>query len=362
MNSSFLGEVLILVLLVINSCRIFFLKYGKIDALTVLAPVCVVLSVLQIIAWNADFFSILIFAVSAAAFFINFRALLRFASGLYVDHYSIAFKTGAALILFVSAVSLGILLYFRPVIVQPSDYKAVQSKVRLVGSFAGGFHTASAFESADGIVTVCAPVPEQPSAGSGAELPCVLIIPDKRADTNFYLPYMYMLSKCGFTVYSGDFSARDVKWFHSAADVCFFRRFFSVCAYLKNSHQYEAEKEFYTFNISKEIDAMVNFIRRNASENQKISIVCDWMADTAVSDYVKLHPDVADGFLNLCDFEEYVTPGFGFVRQLEPFTAFRLGFGKSNDLKEIQFVADRTLSLLPQEKNSQAEEQSNDAE
>ena len=162
MNSSFLGEVLILVLLVINSCRIFFLKYGKIDALTVLAPVCVILSVLQIIAWNADFFSILIFTVSAAAFFINFRALLRFASGLYVDHYSIAFKTGAALILFVSAVSLGILLYFRPVIVQPSDYKAVQSKVRLVGSFVGGFHTASAFESADGIVTVCAPVPEQP--------------------------------------------------------------------------------------------------------------------------------------------------------------------------------------------------------
>ena len=109
-----LGQILILSVVIINCSRIFFLKFGKIDSLTVLAPLAVILSFIQIAAWKADFFSFIILAISILNFFVNFRAFLRFISGLYVDHYSLGFKIGEIIIIILSAFELGILIYFFP--------------------------------------------------------------------------------------------------------------------------------------------------------------------------------------------------------------------------------------------------------
>lgn len=362
MNSPFLGEVLILVLLIINASRMFFLKYGKIDALTVLAPLSVVLSILQIAAWNIDVFSILILGTSLFAFFVNFRALLRFSSGLYVDHYSIAFKIGAFFVLLISAATLTAVVYFHPAAVKASDYSVTETKIRLSGSFNGGFHPASFFERADGSMTIC-----RPDTAAEAQKTAVLLVPDKRADTYYYFPLMYMLAEKGYTVYSADFFSRDMKWFHSAADIRILRRFAFVCTYLKNKFRFETEKEFYTFNSFREINAAVDFI--NSAENSELNIflIGDWMAETALSDFAKLHADSVAGILNLCDFEEYKTPGFGFVRQREPLTAYCIASEKNTDAGEIQLLAEKIMAVLPSEQKAEyeanmTEENSNDAE
>ena len=362
MNVPFFGEVLILVLLIINSSRMFFLKYGKIDALTVLAPVSVVLSILQIVAWNIDVFSILILAVSLFAFFVNFRALLRFASGLYVDHYSAAFKIGAFFELLSSAAILAFLIYFCPAIIRPSDYAVTETKIRLSGSFSGGFHTAAFFEHADGIMTVV-----RPDETENVRKTAVILVPDKRADTYQYLPLLYMIAQNGYTVYSADFFARDMKWFHSAADIRMFRRFSFICAYLKNTFRFESEKEFYAFNTSREISAAVDFIRGTEPPETSVFLIGDWMAETALSDFAKLHADSVAGILNLCDFEEYKTPGFGFVRQREPLTAYCIASEKNTDAGEIQLLAEKIMAVLPSEQKAEyeanmTEENSNDAE
>lgn len=358
MNSPFFGEALILILLIINSGRMFFLKYGKRDALTVLAPLSAVLSLLQIAAWNIDAFSLLILAVSLFAFFVNFRALLRFSSGLYVDHYSVAFKIGAFFVLLSSAAALAALIYVRPAAVRPSDYSVTETKIRLSGSFNGGFHTAAFFERADGVMTVV-----RPDETADARKPAVMLVPDKRADTYYYLPLLYMLAQNGYTVYSADFFARDMKWFHSAADIRMLRRFSFVCAYLKNRFRFESEKAFYAFNTSREISAAVDFISSTEHPVTGIFLIGDWMAETALSDFAKLHADSAAGILNLCDFAEYKTPGFGFVRQLEPLTAYCIASEKNTDIKEIQLLAEKLLAALPAEKTADiTEETGNDAE
>ena len=58
METPFLGELLIIFLILLNCVRIFLLKFGKIDSLTILAPISVVLAILQIFAWNVDIFSL----------------------------------------------------------------------------------------------------------------------------------------------------------------------------------------------------------------------------------------------------------------------------------------------------------------
>ena len=90
----------------------FFLRYGKVDTLTVLAPISIILCILQIVAWGLDVFIFVLLIISILDFCTNFRALLRFVSGLYVDHYSIAFKIGAFLVLILAvAEALTILLF-----------------------------------------------------------------------------------------------------------------------------------------------------------------------------------------------------------------------------------------------------------
>ena len=114
MNNPFFSDLFILILLIFNCGRLFFLKYGKSDCLTVLSPICLVLSIANIIAWNMDIFSAGILIISIFATIINFRALIRFFCGLLVDHYSIAFSISAIITLLVSLAETVVLLIYTP--------------------------------------------------------------------------------------------------------------------------------------------------------------------------------------------------------------------------------------------------------
>ena len=54
----FYGEILIFSMLLLTNGRILFLKRAKKDAIVMLAPLALLLSILQIIAWGVDFFTI----------------------------------------------------------------------------------------------------------------------------------------------------------------------------------------------------------------------------------------------------------------------------------------------------------------
>ena len=372
MNSPFLGEALILSLLIFNCARFFFLKYGRIDSLAVLAPISVVLTVLQILAWGIDIFTLLLLVISVFAFFTNFRALLRLASGLYVDHYSIAFRIGAVIVLCASVLELALLIYFRPLYLNARKYNVSIQKTRLCGTFAGGFFTAAPFEISSANMWVIQPANEKSLNGG-----VVALLTDKRADVSDYAPYTFSLAQKGFKVYAVDFYARDLKWFHTMGDSRYFRRIFALFSYLKNPVKFELEKEFYTYNSMQEMNALLEIIRQNENydkhgeaqsgaervanagdETEEISeqkiatkmpllFIGDWMTEIALQDFEKLHKDEICGVFYFAAEEEYATPGFGFVEQTRPIVAYILGKKRNEDLDKVRLLTEKTASHIP---------------
>ncbi len=366
MESSFFGEILILFLMFLNCSRIFFLKYGKVDSLTILAPICLILAVLQITAWNADIFSFAILLISIFCFIINFRAFLRFINGLYVDHYSAGFKIGAILVILLCIFEAAVLFIFRPVILNQKELNVKETKVRLSGNFTSGFEKTNAFEVVSGQIRIIQPKEEEFFNGQK-----VVLIADKRADSVEYIPFMQLLAQKGYKVYCGDFYARDVKWFRNFADFKILRKFCMQISYLQNPVKFDLQKEFYSFNTKKEIDAMLNFIlsekpEKNSENEEKtennnensIYFIGDLMSDICFDDSEKEKPTEISGFFKLSSIPEYKSKGFGFVQQTSPFTAYLLKLEREPNLENLKIVAEKTLQILPKGNIKQFEESS----
>ena len=346
METPFLGDLLILFLILLNCVRIFLLKFGKVDSLTVLAPISVILAVFQIFAWNADFFSLSILAISIFCFFTNFRAFLRFSGGLYVDHYSIAFKIGTFFVIFLCLFEGAILVKYRPVFLSKKEFNSSETKIQLSGNFAGGFEKSENLGFSSAEIRVFSPAKKESFNGQS-----IILISDKRADSVEYIPYMKMLAAKGFKVYSGDFYSRDGKWFHNFADFRIFRKFFMKINYFQNPVKFEMQKEFYSFNAAREVRAMLDFVsaaeKDSESKVEPIFVVGDWMSDICFDDFSRENLENVSGFFKLSDLSEYSSKGFGFVQQTSPFTAHFLNLEREPNLENLKTIVEKTLSAIP---------------
>lgn len=347
MENSVIGELLILFLLILCCGRMFFLKFGRIDSLAILAPICVALSVLQILAWNVDFFSIVILCISIFSFFTNFRALLRLFSGLFIDHYSLAFKSGAIFVLLFSFMTAFFLIKFYPHPIKASSHGVKKETFRLKGTFNGGFEKALPFELSNGILFKYEPIDNAQIKNEK-----IIVIPDKRADSISYFPYMILLSKKGYSVYSADFFSKDLRWTHNAGDSRYFRHIYMILDYLKVPEHFKVLKDFFSYNSLREIKQMVRLVQED-SPNCKVFIIGDWMANAALDDFAKENGENLCGTLKLDSLEDYATPGFGFVQLTSPFNAYLLNFPADRTFERIEKLAEKTLTFLPAEEKGE---------
>ena len=349
MYNPILGEWLILSLLFLNCIRIFFIKYGKVDVLTVLAPVCVILSVLQIVAWGIYLYSAVILFISIFCFFTNFRAFLRFKAGLLVDHYSAAFKIGEVMVLLLTLGVGALLVYFRPGNTRPSDYSAEIKKIRLSGDFTGGFSESLPFQLAQGEVILVQPADERNFNGQS-----IIVMADKSATAAEYMPLMLNFAGKGFKVFSGEFYARDMKWCHSGADFKFFRRSMLFHDRLFDLKQFEMQKQFFTFNIEKEFGAMLKLVKdetlRDDGTFEPVYLVGDWMSEIAMPEFKADNADSVSGYALLTDFEEYQTPGFGFIQSTDPLLAYKMGLEKDLNFTAARTIAEKIEKQIPERK------------
>lgn len=351
MESSFFGDFLILFLIFLNCSRIFFLKYGKIDSLTILAPICLLLSVIQIYSWNADIFSLLIFVISIFCFLINFRAFLRFIGGLYVDHYSAGFKSGALIIMLVCIFQTAFMFHFRPVYLNKKNYPVKETNILLTGDFTGGFRKAAALEPASAEVKVLEPQNKYEANGQ-----TVIIVADKLADSIEYLPLMKILASKGYKVYTADFYARDVKWLRNAGDFKTFRKFLLKLSYFQNPAKFEMQKEFYAFNSRCELLALTDFVYsqekittdEGTEEFEPVFIVGDKMSDICIDDLKKEKNEKICGYFKLSECESYKSKGFGFVQQTNPFTAYLLNLAREPELTNLVLCAEEITKQIPE--------------
>ncbi len=346
METPFFGELLIIFLILLNCVRIFLLKFGKVDSLTILAPISVILAVFQIFAWNVDIFSLSILAISIFCFFTNFRAFLRFSGGLYVDHYSVGFKIGTIFVILLCLFEGALLVKYRPVFLSKKEFNTIEEKIRLSGDFASGFEESENFGFSSAEIRVFSPAKKDDFNGQS-----IILISDKRADSVEYIPYMKMLADKGFKVYSGDFYARDGKWFHNLADFKVFRKFFMKINYFQNPVKFEMQKEFYSFNAAKEVRAMLDFVvaeeKKSEPEIEPLFVVGDWMSDICFDDFSKEMPENVSGFFKLSDLPEYFSKGFGFVQQTSPFTARFLNLEREPNLENLTAIVEKTLDAIP---------------
>ena len=337
----FLGELLVFVLLLIINLRIYYTKHEKVDSLVALSPVCVFLALLEVIAWGADPFTLLAVFISIVVFLSNFHAFFRIISRLYVDHYSPLMQVWA---FFTNLLSLGgivVLIIFAPVELDSRKNPVTETKYYYTGSFARGFSEAEMFSKRTAFLTEFTSPAAIPDPST-----VIVLMPDKRGNTDYYSPYLKLLSQKGYRVVCADFYSKDLKWLHSAGDSRYTRRLFLVIASLMNKQKFENQSEFYTYNSSLECAALIPLLEERYGITTKFFFITDFMANDAVSDYSKKNSDKICGILNLDKLEEYHTPGYGMVEMTDPLLAAGLGFKKDYSGEQTKLLVEKSAEII----------------
>lgn len=323
----FYGELLIILILLIANGRILFIKNAKKDSLVVLSPLGFLLSILQIFNWGLDAFTFLTLFLSVLVLLSNFHALFRYSERLYIDHYSILMKVWAGITIIFALVLLGAAIFFAPVEYSNKKLGVEEKLLRYEGSFRSGFEEASIIHNANLFVTEFKPQGQTNSKTRDI----VLVIPDKRANTYYYRPYLQFLAREGFTVLSADFFCKDCRWRHSIADLKICRRTAMLIDWFVNKDKFWMQKEFYTFNTLQELNELGKLVSELYGENTRLFIVTDVMATDAAMDYQEKNPERVMAVYDLQTIPQYKTAGLGMVSQTDLLTALMLKEERDRD-------------------------------
>lgn len=336
----FLGQLLILILLFITNFRVFFIKNVQKDSLVILPFVSLFLSILQIIAWNLNFFNFICFFLAFCVLLTNFHPIFRFFQNLYIDHYSSLMTFWAVLTSLICGFFIVLLVYFVPFNFQSKKNGITTIQTRFFGNFRDGFEESSPFHFANTFVT------EFHNENLTENSPIILFIPDKCGDTQNYKPYLELLAKQNFRIFSGDFYSKDSKWFYSLLDSKFFRREFFILQNLFNNHEFTLKRELYTYNIQNEISAMIKILDKKFGENQKYYLISDSMGKTAINDFYIKNKEKVNKIFCLSDISEYSTKGFGCVKQTNPLLAKILNQSRDYKSETADLLIKKTIEFI----------------
>ena len=344
-SMKFYGELLVLVLLLITNLRVFFVNHVRRDPLVVMAPFSCTIAILQILSWGIDVFTAIAFIISVFVLLSNFHAMFRYSERLYVDHYSPLMKVWAVFTIAISLITIVAMVYFAPVEIHSRKNGITETQLRYKGGFKTGFEKANSFSTSDIIVYEFknADIPDQlPVPQKGV----VLFIPDKRGETINYKPYLQLLTKEGYTVYSADFYADDCKWMHSIEDMKILRRFAMTLHSLSNNQWFMAQREFYTYNISLELAVLKEILYEQYDEDLKYYLVSDVMGNTAIEDFIRNNPKTVKGSFFLDTIQDYKTAGYGCVEQTDPLVATALGLSRDSQFTTPNLLVKETLKAF----------------
>lgn len=351
----FYGELLVFIFLLITNGRILFVKHAKRDPLVIIAPLSFLLSILLILAWGVEVFTLYAFVVSILVVLSNFHASFRYREKLFVDHYSGLMKFWSALTIFLSLVGIVGLLLFIPVEKPSEKFDVTESRIKYTGSFRTEFREGNFFQSTNAIANIFQPEEiafaekiklNEEKQTEYANSPIVIFLADKRGETLGYKPFLQLLAAEGYTVCSIDFYSKDCRWFHTIEDLKILRRSAMVVHSLLNNQKFESQREFYTYNTSLEIEAAVSMIREKFGNEKGFFLLTDGMTDTAALDYQKKRPENLMGVYSLSEIKEFKTNGYGFVAQTDPLIAWILKEPRDDDYFITRYAVLKTRQKL----------------
>lgn len=318
-----LGQLLIFALLISVELRVFFVKQAKKDSLVFISPLALVLSILLIISWGLNYVNFYVLIISVIVLFLNIYSLFKYAAKLLTDSYSSMAKSAAIIITLLCLSGMIFTLCFVPVKIKKEKKLGIQeTREYFEGSFRTEFTPIKAGSSTNAILYEFSP-----ETASGNQNNVILLVSDKRADSQSYFPYMKFLAKEGYTVCSIDFYTNDMVWLDSSKDLKPLRKFFMIEKSLSESEYFEETntKNTYKYNIKKECDSAIKLLDSKFGSNCKYFLVGDKMSAEAVEEFSSYFTDKVSGFFCLDSLKEYNTPGFGIIEMTDPFLAKRLG-------------------------------------
>ena len=320
------GEILILVLMILSNGRVLTIRKAHLDPLVMLAPLSFFLAILSLFAFTVDSFLILIFLLSVFVLLSNFHALIRYGSHLVIDRYSLLMKIWAWFTTLISICLLALILYFRPVNVSERTHNVSVTKENYSGNFTGGFFLSEKLTPSTAFLTEF-----KKSDSEKKDNRIFILLPDKRGDTENYFPFLVYLAKEDFTAVSFDFYTKDLKLLHTFEDSRIFRKLGMNFRSFLNNQKFKSQREFYTFNYSRELDAITKICLNKYGQDTTFFIITDEMGITAAQDYAAENPALISGLFNLSTVDEYKTPGYGFIQQTNPLLAKLLGFNRDKE-------------------------------
>ena len=140
MTSRLLSELLILFLLTLSTSRFLFIHKVQSDSLSIVPTVALILAVLNVFAWEINLTEVVILVLSFLVWMWNVRAVLRFLSGLVIDHFGFWSIFISSVNLLLCIAGFVFVLYFKPADVNLKKYNVQRITESYGGNFKDGFH------------------------------------------------------------------------------------------------------------------------------------------------------------------------------------------------------------------------------
>lgn len=335
----FIAQLLILGFLLLTNSRVLFVKREKKDVIVVLAPLSLFLSLLLIFAWGVDFVSIYLVFLSILVILSNFHALFRYSANLYVDHYSGLMKFWAFITIMLSLFGIVVTILFFPGHLSGKKLNVEETKYYYEGSFRNGFSEKTLFGKTNVIVTEYTKVETDTQN-------VILLIPDKRGDTQAYTEYLQLLAQEGNRVFSADFFTEDAKYLDTPGETRYTRQFLFILYQLLGRTDFYSQKEKLAFNITQEIEGVLAILEKDFEVTEPIFLVTDEMSAPAGSLYKMKNRQKISGSFNLASASAYQTPGYGFITFNNPLVAKLLGYSADRSKSQLEDTVAETIKTM----------------
>lgn len=364
MYNCYVCEVLVLVLLFITGCRIFFLKNPRIDCFAAFVPIALVISIINFFCFGVSLFNLVIFVIAVFCFFTNFRSILRLRSHLIIDHYSTSFLISTVIELLLILVSLVFLFLNRPVRLENVKFNAEKNTVLLAENLDGSLRIKTNViedfikkQSSIGKLFVYLPKIEQDDSINleiYSDNPVLIFAGSTSGPVLNYEPYFLFLSQKGYTVLAADFYTKDTKLFDLKLDGGFLMRY-SDSRFLgyfcsKMLRIFDEEK----FNELKEKERKTAGVKYNSltklaldifGEEKKIFYLTDGIDFDTIYTVIAENENVT-AFYSLNRVDEYKTSGFGFIEQADPLIAPVFNLKRDPSLFIPRYAANKTMENI----------------
>ena len=345
----FLAELLVLLMILVVSLRIFFTKNARIDSTVILAPISFGFSLLIFYIWGIDPVILVLCFLSLLTFFINLRSLLRLSARLVVDYYNLRFVIPSILIALAATGLFALLVIFRPVRYRPQDFGVTKTKVSLTGNGTSGYQERKTlFEKSSVTGTLYEYAPKLDETTASDETPVILFVPKSTATVAHYEPYFLMLAQKGYRVLSADLYAPFPALYGNALDKRFFRRAYSMILsvfYKEEFAKFSETDEQINLLGYKELSRLA--LKRYGDKARLFYAVYGIDLD-ALNELTTTFAENAFGFFALNRVAEYQGGDYGFLEQTDPLTAYFFGQKRDASFFIPRYVAGKTTEAIEQ--------------